>query len=68
MALSLGFFSTYSVYEQECFAGNRVEGSQLGWWCAHDTGVAAEGRGDRMYERFTRPDGGRFSAEFVRAR
>ncbi|UTH32811.1 hypothetical protein [Ectopseudomonas hydrolytica] len=45
MALSIGFFGTYSVYEQERFAGNRVEGSQLGWWCAHDTGAAVEGRG-----------------------
>lgn len=71
MASSIGFFGTYSVDEQGRFAGNRVEGATFPNWVG---GVRTTQElqlkvdGERMYETFTRPDGGRFSAEFVRAR
>lgn len=71
MASSIGFFGTYSVDEQGRFAGNRVEGATFPNWVGgvrttHELQLRVEG--ERMYETFTRPDGGRFSAEFVRAR
>jgi len=71
MASSIGFFGTYSVDEQGRFAGNRVEGATFPNWVGgvrtmKELQMRVEG--DRMYETFTRPDGGRFSAEFVRAR
>lgn len=71
MASSIGFFGTYSVDEQGRFSGNRVEGATFPNWVG---GVRTTQElqlkvdGERMYETFTRPDGGRFSAEFVRAR
>ncbi|CAM3725399.1 lipocalin-like domain-containing protein [Ectopseudomonas alcaliphila] len=71
MASSIGFFGTYSVDEQGRFAGNRVEGATFPNWVGgvrttHELQLRVEG--ERMYETFTRPDGGRFSAEFVRSR
>lgn len=71
MASSIGFFGTCMVDAHGRFAGNRVEGATF------PNGVAAVRTrrnpqltvaGDRMYETFTRPDGGRVSAEFVRVR
>lgn len=71
MASSIGFFGTYSVDEQGRFAGNRVEGATFSNWVGgvrttRELELRVEG--GRMYETFTRPDGGRFTAEFVRAR
>jgi hypothetical protein len=71
MASSIGFFGTYSVDEQGRFVGNRVEGATFPNWIGGvrtTKELQLRVEGDRMYERFTRPDGGRFSAEFVRAR
>ncbi|MGK8438591.1 hypothetical protein ACRS3X_14810 [Ectopseudomonas hydrolytica] len=47
MALSIGFFGTYSVYEQERFAGNRVEGATFPNWVGgvRTTQALQEGRG-----------------------
>ncbi|NYF19457.1 hypothetical protein HDC36_000894 [Xanthomonas sp. JAI131] len=71
MASSIGFFGTYAVDEHGRFAGNRVEGATFPNWVGavrtrRDLQLTVEG--DRMYETFTRPDGGRVSAEFVRVR
>lgn len=71
MASSIGFFGTYTVDEHGDFSGNRVEGATFPNWVGgvrtkHELQLKVEG--DRMYERFTRPDGGRVSAEFVRVR
>lgn len=71
MASSIGFFGTYSVDEQGRFAGNRVEGATFPNWVGGvrtTQELQMKVEGDRMYETFTRPDGGRFSAEFVRSR
>ena len=71
MASSIGFFGTYSVDEQGRFAGNRVEGTTFPNWVGGvrtTKELQLRVEGDRMYETFTRPDGGRFSAEFVRSR
>ncbi|MDP9937944.1 lipocalin-like domain-containing protein [Ectopseudomonas alcaliphila] len=71
MASSIGFFGTYSVDEQGRFAGNRVEGATFPNWVGGvrtTKELQLRVEGERMYETFTRPDGGRFSAEFVRAR
>lgn len=71
MASSIGFFGTYSVDEQGRFAGNRVEGATFPNWVGGvrtTKELQLRVEGDRMYETFTRPDGGRFSAEFVRSR
>jgi hypothetical protein len=71
MASSIGFFGTYSVDEQGQFAGNRIEGATFPNWVGgvrttRELQLRVEG--ERMHETFTRPDGGRFRAEFVRAR
>ncbi len=71
MASSIGFFGTYHVDAQGRFAGNRVEGATFPNWVGaerttRDLQLRVEG--DRMYETFTRPDGGRLSAVFERAR
>jgi hypothetical protein len=71
MALSIGFFGSYSVDEQGRFAGNRVEGATFPNWVGgvrttQELQLRVEG--ERMYETFTRPDGGRLRAEVVRAR
>ncbi|TBU78206.1 lipocalin-like domain-containing protein [Phytopseudomonas daroniae] len=71
MASSIGFFGTYTVDEHGRFTGNRVEGATFpNWVGAVRTGRELQLRveDDRMYETFTRPDGGRVSAEFVRVR
>lgn len=71
MATSIGFFGVYSVDAEGVFAGNRVDGSTFPNWVGdvrtrEDLTLVVEG--DRMTERFTRPDGGRVSAEFRRVR
>lgn len=71
MASSIGFFGTYTVDEHGRFAGNRVEGATFPNWVGavrtrRELQLTVEG--DRMCETFTRPDGGRVSAEFVRIR
>lgn len=71
MASSIGFFGTYSVDEQGQFAGNRVEGATFPNWVGGvrtTKELQLRVEGERMHETFTRPDGGRFRAEFVRAR
>lgn len=69
MASSIGFFGTYTVDKQGQFTGNRVEGATFpNWVGAVRTTQELQLRvvGDRMYETFTRPDGGQVSAEFER--
>ncbi len=71
MAGSIGFFGTYSVDGRGRFSGNRVEGSTFPNWVGgvrttRELTMVVEG--DRLFETFTRPDGGRLRAEFRRAR
>lgn len=71
MASSIGFFGTYTVDKRGQFSGNRVEGATFPNWVGsvrtrHELQLKVEG--ERMYETFTRPDGGRVSAEFLRVR
>ncbi len=71
MATTIGFFGVYSVDADGVFTGNRVEGSTFPNWIGDvrtrkDLTLVVQG--DRMIERFTRPDGGRVSAEFERVR
>jgi len=71
MGSSIGFFGSYTVNERGHFSGNRVEGATFPNWVGsvrteHELQLKVEG--ERMYETFTRPDGGRVSAEFVRVR
>lgn len=71
MASSIGFFGSYTVNPQGQFAGNRVEGATFPNWVGSvrtERELQLKVEGDRLYERFTRPDGGRVSAEFVRVR
>lgn len=71
MASSIGFFGTYTVNQQGQFSGNRVEGATFPNWVGSvrtERELQLKVEGDRLYERFTRPDGGRVSAEFVRVR
>lgn len=71
MATSIAFFGAYTVDSQGVFSGNRVEGSTFPNWIGSvrtraDLTLTVEG--DRMEERFTRPDGGMVSAVFERVR
>jgi hypothetical protein len=71
MASSIGFFGTYTVDEHGRFTGNRVEGATFPNWVGSvrtDRELQLKVEGPRMYETFTRPDGGRVSIEFVRVR
>ncbi|MDB6442589.1 MULTISPECIES: lipocalin-like domain-containing protein [Pseudomonas] len=71
MASSIGFFGTYTVDAQGHFSGNRVEGSTFPNWVGSvrtKQELQLKVEGERMFESFTRPDGGRVSAEFVRVR
>ncbi|CDG51187.1 MULTISPECIES: lipocalin-like domain-containing protein [Halomonadaceae] len=71
MASSIGFFGSYTIDEQGRFTGNYVEGSTFPNWVGSERSsreLQLRVEGDRMYETFTRPDGGRVSAEFVRVR
>ncbi len=69
MGSSIGFFGRYTVDAEGRFAGNEVEGATFPNWVgsvrtARD--LTLEVKGDRMLESFTRPDGGKVTAEFVR--
>jgi hypothetical protein len=71
MASSIGFFGTYTVNKHGHFSGNRVDGATFPNWVGSvrtDQQLQLKVEGERMYETFTRPDGGRVSAEFVRVR
>ncbi|CAM4270476.1 lipocalin-like domain-containing protein [Bordetella muralis] len=71
MASSIGFFGTYSVDEHGEFSGNRVLGSTFPNWVG-STRTSKElslvVKGDRMSERFQRPEGSRVTIEFERVR
>ncbi|MFD1107011.1 lipocalin-like domain-containing protein [Sphingobium olei] len=69
MGSSIGFFGTYTVDQSGRFTGNRVEGATFPNWIGSVRGtreLSLSVRGDRMFENFTRPDGGSVKAEFVR--
>lgn len=69
MATSIGFFGTYTVDRSGRFTGNRVDGATFPNWVgsARSTeDLSLVVRGDRMFETFTRPDGGKVKAEFRR--
>ncbi|AHL33680.1 hypothetical protein CD58_12590 [Pseudomonas brassicacearum] len=71
MASSIGFFGTYTVDKHGQFSGNRVEGSTFPNWVGSvrtEQQLQLKVEGERMYEAFTRPDGGRVNIEFVRVR
>lgn len=71
MTSSIGFFGSYTVDEQGRFIGNYLEGSTFPNWVGSERSsreLQLRVEGDRMYETFTRPDGGQVSAEFVRVR
>ena len=69
MGSSIGFFGSYTVDEHGRFSGNRVEGATYPNWIGSVRGtreLRLVVRGDRMFETFTRPDGGVVKAEFHR--
>lgn len=69
MGSSIGFFGSYTVDRSGRFTGNRVEGATFPNWIGSVRGtreLSLTVRGDRMFEIFTRPDGGSVKAEFVR--
>lgn len=69
MAASIGFYGTYTVDRSGRFAGNRVEGATFPNWVGSvrsTKDLSLVVRGDRMFETFTRPDGGKLTAEFLR--
>jgi hypothetical protein len=69
MASSIGFFGTYTVDGNGRFTGNRVEGATFPNWVGSvrtTRELTMEVRGERMFETFTRPDGGKVRAEFQR--
>lgn len=71
MESSIGFYGTYTVNEQGNFSGNRVEGATFPNWVGSirtERELTLQVTGDRMYETFTRPDGGKVSAEYIRVR
>jgi hypothetical protein len=71
MSRSIGFFGTYSVDERGEFNGNRVEGATFPNWVGSVrtrddlTLVVA---GDRMTERFRRPEGTEIRIEWQRVK
>jgi hypothetical protein len=69
MAGSIGFYGTYTVDRSGRFAGNRVEGATFPNWVGsvrNTEDLSLVVRGDRMFETFTRPGGGKLTAEFRR--
>ncbi|MFE0753229.1 lipocalin-like domain-containing protein [Inquilinus sp. NPDC058860] len=71
MAGSIGFFGRYTVDAQGRFTGNRVDGATFPNWVGSvrtERDLRLEVVGDRIFETFTRPDGGRVTAEFTRVR
>lgn len=70
MSRSIGFFGTYTVDEKGEFSGNRVEGATFPNWVGSvrtgdDLTLVVEG--DRMTERFRRPEGTEIKIEWQRA-
>lgn len=71
MSRSIGFFGTYTVDKNGEFSGNRVEGATFPNWVgsvrtrADLTLVVA---GDRMTERFRRPEGTEIRIEWQRVK
>lgn len=71
MASSIGFFGRYTVDAEGRFAGNQVDGATFPNWIGSvrtTRDLRLEVKGDRMFETFTRPDGGKVTAEFVRVK
>lgn len=69
MGSSIGFFGTYTVDRSGRFTGNRVEGATFPNWVGSvrtTRELRLVVRGDRLFETFTRPDGGAVKAEFRR--
>lgn len=69
MGSSIGFFGTYTVDGNGRFTGNRVEGATFPNWVGSvrtTRELRMVVRGDKMFETFTRPDGGAVKAEFRR--
>ncbi|WP_416357636.1 lipocalin-like domain-containing protein [Aureimonas phyllosphaerae] len=71
MAGGIGFFGTYTVDANGVFSGNRVEGSTFPNWVggvrtSRDLNLRVVG--NRMFERFQRPDATRVSIVFERLR
>lgn len=71
MARSIGFFGTYTVDEKGVFSGNRVEGATFPNWVGsvrtrEDLSLLVDG--DRMIERFRRPEGTEIRIEWRRVK
>ncbi|KXF75278.1 hypothetical protein ATN84_18575 [Paramesorhizobium deserti] len=69
MSRSIGFFGTYTVDENGEFSGNRVEGATFPNWIGSvrtrdDLTLVVQG--DRMTERFRRPEGTEIKIEWRR--
>lgn len=69
MSRSIGFFGTYTVDETGEFSGNRVEGATFPNWVGsvrtrNDLSMVVVG--DRMTERFRRPEGTEIRIEWRR--
>lgn len=71
MANSIGFFGTYTVDEKGEFSGNHVEGATFPNWIGSvrtrdDLRLVVAG--DRMTERFRRPEGTEIQIEWQRVK
>jgi hypothetical protein len=71
MSRSIGFFGTYTVDEKGEFSGNRVEGATFPNWVGSvrtrdDLSLVVAG--DRMTERFRRPEGTEIRIEWRRVK
>lgn len=71
MASSIGFFGTYTVDEKGEFSGNHVEGATFPNWVGSvrtrdDLRLVVAG--DRMTERFRRPEGTEIQIEWQRVK
>ncbi|WP_183998860.1 lipocalin-like domain-containing protein [Sphingomonas kyeonggiensis] len=71
MARNIGFFGTYTVDEKGEFSGNRVEGATFPNWVGsvrtrQDLTLVVAG--DRMTERFRRPEGTEIRIEWRRVK
>ena len=71
MSRSIGFFGSYTVDEKGEFSGNRVEGATFPNWIGSvrtrgDLRLVVEG--DRITERFRRPEGTEIRIEWQRVK
>lgn len=71
MARSIGFFGTYTVDDNGQFSGNRVEGATFPNWVGSvrtrdDLTLVVDG--DRMTEKFRRPEGTEIRIEWQRVK